>query len=164
MNRLGSLTNTQTLLFVLGYQGGTIHQLAYKLGVGIDDILDADNDRMGELCRIAQQKRVDEYAWTRHELSVVWRNLTAQSQTIIQQKREITELKKQRSYLLGPALSRHKSAQLEISNATATIKRYNRALYAIAIDTHTCLHKSEFDSSQCVAKTVESYLRRMRNS
>lgn len=51
---LGSMTNTETLLFVLGYQGGTIHALARELDVSTDYILNADNERMGDLCRLAQ--------------------------------------------------------------------------------------------------------------
>ena len=44
------LTNTQVLCFCLGWQGGTIHQVADKLQVTLDDILDADADKMIELC------------------------------------------------------------------------------------------------------------------
>jgi hypothetical protein len=51
---LGALPNAQVLMFVLGWQGGTIHQVSKALGVTDSAILDADYDQMGELCRAAQ--------------------------------------------------------------------------------------------------------------
>lgn len=57
-----ALTNTAILCFVLGYQGGTVHQVAKELGVTVDDIIGADSDKMGILCRMAQRmqwKRLD---------------------------------------------------------------------------------------------------------
>lgn len=48
------LTNTEVLCFVLGWQGGTIHQVADALNVSSDEILDADHDKMTDLCRKAQ--------------------------------------------------------------------------------------------------------------
>lgn len=56
---LGALPNLQVLCFVLGYQGGTLHQIANELGIAASDILDADYDQMGELCRKAQKLRSD---------------------------------------------------------------------------------------------------------
>lgn len=53
----GMMTNTEVLFFVLGKQGGTIHQLARILGVEQDEILYADYDAMQKLCRLAQQRR-----------------------------------------------------------------------------------------------------------
>lgn len=53
----GMLTNTETLFFILGWQGGTIHQLSKTLGVEADEILYAGYEEMQELCRLAQQKR-----------------------------------------------------------------------------------------------------------
>lgn len=50
-----SLTNTHILCFVLGWQGGTVHQVAQELGVTTSDIIDAGDARMGELCRVAQK-------------------------------------------------------------------------------------------------------------
>lgn len=50
----GSLSNTAVLCFVLGWQGGTIHLVAQALDVTTTDIFNADAQRMGELCRIAQ--------------------------------------------------------------------------------------------------------------
>jgi hypothetical protein len=51
------VTNTETLCFVLGWQGGTVHQVAERLYVPVDDILTATPVRMRELCRLAQQRR-----------------------------------------------------------------------------------------------------------
>ena len=48
------LPNTAVLCFVMGNQGGTVHQVARDLGVEVNDILYADYDKMGELCRKAQ--------------------------------------------------------------------------------------------------------------
>lgn len=55
--RLGALTNTEALMFILGWQGGTIHQLSRELGVETTEILFANNEKMNELARLAQQKR-----------------------------------------------------------------------------------------------------------
>jgi hypothetical protein len=51
------LTNTEILLFICGYQGGTVHQLASSLGTTADDILNADYDKMQSLMRQAQKYR-----------------------------------------------------------------------------------------------------------
>lgn len=48
------LTNTEILCYVLGWQGGTIFLVAKALGVDTNDILYANDERMQELCRIAQ--------------------------------------------------------------------------------------------------------------
>lgn len=48
------MSNTAILCFVLGWQGGTIHQVAEELGCTTGHILDADYEVMGELCRKAQ--------------------------------------------------------------------------------------------------------------
>ena len=53
-----SVTNLVALQFAMGYQGGTIHQMAKALGVNTDDILDADDERMGDLLRLAQKHHV----------------------------------------------------------------------------------------------------------
>lgn len=50
-----TLTNTEILFFVLGYQGGTVHQLAQELDTTVSDILEADYNRMQLLCRKAQK-------------------------------------------------------------------------------------------------------------
>lgn len=60
--KYGALTNTHALCFVLGWQGGTVHQVARELGVNTQDILTADYDRMGELCRKAQQVKQERIA------------------------------------------------------------------------------------------------------
>ena len=51
-----TVSNTVVLMFILGWQGGTIHQVAKELNVTTDDILFADHEKMGTLMRIAQQK------------------------------------------------------------------------------------------------------------
>lgn len=49
------MTNLEILIFVLGWQGGTIHQVRDMLNVSnISDILDATPDDMRILCRRAQ--------------------------------------------------------------------------------------------------------------
>jgi hypothetical protein len=51
------MSNTEILMYVLGWQGGTIHQLADVLGVTTDIILKADDAALHELCRLAQTIR-----------------------------------------------------------------------------------------------------------
>lgn len=51
------LSNTHVLCFVLGWQGGTIHQVAQELDVSNNTILDADEATMNWLCRLAQSVR-----------------------------------------------------------------------------------------------------------
>lgn len=48
------LNNTEILCFVLGLQGGTIHQVADTIHEDEMTILDAGTDEMRTLCRIAQ--------------------------------------------------------------------------------------------------------------
>ena len=55
---LGSVPNSVVLIFVRGWQGGTVHQIAAELGVTVQDIFVADLDRMMELMRVAQEKRL----------------------------------------------------------------------------------------------------------
>lgn len=55
---LGSVPNSVVLMFVRGWQGGTIHEIAAELGVTTTDIQNADFDRMIELMRVAQAKLV----------------------------------------------------------------------------------------------------------
>jgi len=56
------LSNTEILMFVRGWQGGTVDQIAAELGVTTLDIINADYDRMQDLMRLAQSKRnVAEY-------------------------------------------------------------------------------------------------------
>jgi hypothetical protein len=52
------MTNTSILCFVIGWQGGTIHQLVDALKVSHNDILNATDEEMGILCRKAQR-----YQW-----------------------------------------------------------------------------------------------------
>lgn len=49
------LTNTEILMFVIGWQGGTVHQVASAIGISVQDILDADGDRMRDYVRRAQE-------------------------------------------------------------------------------------------------------------
>ncbi len=58
----GVLTNTAVLTFVMGNQGGTLSQVARDLNVSVEDIVNADYEKMGELCRKAQA-----YYWHQHE-------------------------------------------------------------------------------------------------
>ena len=51
------ISNTEILLFVMGYQGGTLKQCADELGVTESVILDADYYTMQKLMRRAQQHR-----------------------------------------------------------------------------------------------------------
>lgn len=51
------MNNTEILCFVLGWQGGTVHQVSQKLNISITEILDANPEQMRELCRKAQQVR-----------------------------------------------------------------------------------------------------------
>ncbi len=50
----GSMTLTEILCFVLGWQGGTIHLVSKELGVPTEVIMEADYPTMGWLCRLAQ--------------------------------------------------------------------------------------------------------------
>lgn len=53
---MSTVPNTFALCFALGWQGGTVHQVAETLETTVQDILTADEDRMGVLLRLAQQK------------------------------------------------------------------------------------------------------------
>lgn len=57
LNQPEKLTNTEILMYVLGWQGGTIHQLAHEIGINQDEILNADAEKMRELVRVAQTVR-----------------------------------------------------------------------------------------------------------
>jgi Fic family protein len=48
----------QILAFILGWQGGTVHQVADELKVSVQDVLNADDDKMQNLCRMAQYARL----------------------------------------------------------------------------------------------------------
>ncbi len=48
------MTNLEVICFVLGWQGGTLEQVAKALNVHTDIVLNADNSKMLELCRKAQ--------------------------------------------------------------------------------------------------------------
>ena len=52
--RQGTVPITLALCFALGWQGGTIHQVAAALQVSTSDILNADSTQQGELLRKAQ--------------------------------------------------------------------------------------------------------------
>lgn len=51
-----ALSNTRILIYVLGWQGGTLTQVAQELGVAGTVILEADEDGMDVLCRMAQRR------------------------------------------------------------------------------------------------------------
>jgi hypothetical protein len=53
------VTNLTALCFAMGNQGGTIVQVARDLGVEVQDIFKADEERMGDLLRIAQKYQRD---------------------------------------------------------------------------------------------------------
>ena len=57
MSQYNAVPNSIVLMFILGWQGGTIHQVAETLGVSVADIQNADYLRMEELMRLAQTKR-----------------------------------------------------------------------------------------------------------
>lgn len=52
----GAVPNSVVLMFVRGWQGGTINQIAAELDVTPQEILSANINRMGELMRVAQAK------------------------------------------------------------------------------------------------------------
>lgn len=52
-----SVSNTVALRFTLGWQRGTVYEVADALGVCAADILDADEARMDVLLQLAQVKR-----------------------------------------------------------------------------------------------------------
>lgn len=51
------VSNTEILIFIVGWQGGTIHQIAEHLSIKTSDIILADYDKMQDLMRLAQTKR-----------------------------------------------------------------------------------------------------------
>lgn len=51
------LTNTEILCYVLGWQGGTVYEVAKVIGTSPDSILNADDERLRFLCRLAQKAR-----------------------------------------------------------------------------------------------------------
>lgn len=51
---MNSVPNSIVLMFILGGQGGTIHQVARELNCNPSDIANADYGRMEELMRQAQ--------------------------------------------------------------------------------------------------------------
>ncbi len=51
------ISNTEILIFISGWQGGTINQIADFLGVTPIDIASADYDRMQDLMRLAQRRK-----------------------------------------------------------------------------------------------------------
>lgn len=54
MEKTQSISNLTVLMFIMGYQGGTIHQCAEHLGTTAKDILSASPSRMDDLMRQAQ--------------------------------------------------------------------------------------------------------------
>ena len=56
------LSNTEILIFIVGWQGGTVHQLAQHLGVATRVILDANYDEMQDLMRLAQKCHISKQA------------------------------------------------------------------------------------------------------
>ena len=57
------LTNAEVLMFITGWQGGTVHMLAAELfpdeniSAGVSRIQEAGYEEMQKLCRLAQQRR-----------------------------------------------------------------------------------------------------------
>src|SRR5690606_34632921 len=66
------LSNTEVLMFITGWQGGTIHQLSKHLGVSNEEIIDADYDKMQILMRLAQQKNVVVQALKKKSIDQSW--------------------------------------------------------------------------------------------
>ena len=54
---MNAVPNSIVLMFIFGWQGGTVHQVAETLNVSVLDILNADFDRMQDLMRMAQIRR-----------------------------------------------------------------------------------------------------------
>lgn len=52
-----TISNAEILMFILGWQGGTIHDVATALGVSAYSIADADYEKMQDLMRSAQKIR-----------------------------------------------------------------------------------------------------------
>ena len=50
-----TVTNLTALIFAMGRQGGTIHQVATDLGLKPEEILNADEEKMEEYLRMAQR-------------------------------------------------------------------------------------------------------------
>ena len=50
----GTINLTLALCFIMGWQGGTVHQVSAALQVSLNDILEADDEKAGQLCRKAQ--------------------------------------------------------------------------------------------------------------
>lgn len=51
------VTNLTAIIFTMGRQGGTVDDVARELGVTVNEILNADDDQMGDLLRMAQKFR-----------------------------------------------------------------------------------------------------------
>jgi hypothetical protein len=58
------VTNTEILCFILGWQGGTIHQVGAALNCSCDRILHAQADDFRMLCRDAQNVRNRQERWS----------------------------------------------------------------------------------------------------
>lgn len=50
-----TVSNLTALIFTMGRQGGTIHQVATDLGLSPSDILEADEEKMEDYLRMAQR-------------------------------------------------------------------------------------------------------------
>ena len=50
-----TVTNLTALIFAMGRQGGTIHQVATDLGLKSEEILNADEEKMEDYLRMAQR-------------------------------------------------------------------------------------------------------------
>jgi len=53
------ISNTEILMFIVGWQGGTLKQLASHLKVAEDEILSADYAKMQDLMRLAQRENIN---------------------------------------------------------------------------------------------------------
>ncbi len=53
-------TSTEILCWVMGWQGGTVHQVAKRLNITTDAVLKASGETLRDLCRLAQElRRID---------------------------------------------------------------------------------------------------------
>lgn len=75
LTRMLTISNTEILCFILGWQGGTVHQVAEALGVASELILNADYMLMQHLMRKAQIARSETVL--PHEVEQALQTLTA---------------------------------------------------------------------------------------
>lgn len=102
------LTNTQILCYVLGWQGGTIHQVAEKIKVSTDEILKANGEQLHALCRKAVAESIDNHILLEEVYAALTIAESNQGLTPEEEKRQILE---NLAYLLPKIkLARHSLA------------------------------------------------------